>query len=67
MERALQIIGASDMLCASLEIKLSPAEQERYERNKELSRSGQSEKLVASAYKKGNAMTLERAVAFALA
>lgn len=67
MERASQIIGASDTLSASLEIKLSPAEQERYERNKELSRSGLSDQIVASAYKKGRAMTLQRAVAFALA
>lgn len=67
MERASQIIGASDTLRASLEIKLSPAEQERYERNKELSRSGLSDQIVASAYKKGRAMTLQRAVAFALA
>ncbi|HET6648095.1 MAG TPA: tetratricopeptide repeat protein [Pyrinomonadaceae bacterium] len=67
MERASQIIGASDTLRASLEIKLSPTEQERYERNKELSRSGLSDRLVASSYKNGSAMTLERAVAFALA
>jgi predicted ATPase/DNA-binding winged helix-turn-helix (wHTH) protein len=67
MERALQIIGATDMLRASLEIKPSTAEQERYERNKELSRNGLSDTLVTSAYKTGSAMTLERAVAFALA
>ncbi len=67
LERALQLAGAAEALRAALAVPLSPSEQFRSDRNRQWARGALDDKAFASAHEQGCAMTLEGAVAFALA
>jgi predicted ATPase/DNA-binding SARP family transcriptional activator len=65
-ERAVRLLGAVEVLCASLGRTLPVGVKEEYERTVAAAHAALSEEALAMAWEEGRAMTLEQAVEFAL-
>jgi tetratricopeptide (TPR) repeat protein len=65
-ERAARLFGAADALRQAMEVHLNVREQEEYERDVTLARSGLGETGFAAAWAEGQALPLEEAIAYAL-
>jgi tetratricopeptide (TPR) repeat protein len=66
-ERAARLFGAAEALRAALEVQLSFGEREEYERDVALARAGLGEDAFAAAWAAGRSLTIEQAVAEAMA
>jgi non-specific serine/threonine protein kinase len=65
-ERAAQLLGASDALLKAMGLGLQVADQPEIDRYEAAARERLDEEAFKSAWKKGQAMSLEQATAFAL-
>ncbi len=65
-ERAAKLLGAADALITAIGVRLEPADRPDFDRNVAEVRARLSQEAFASAWAKGQAMTLEQTIEYAL-